>query len=71
MENQAPRLGTVSRLHRLLRSNWITSIGAALMIGYHPRPLQILGMVIVLAGVVQAQLRLARRRRALAVSPLD
>ncbi|MCA8949613.1 MAG: NapC/NirT family cytochrome c [Planctomycetes bacterium] len=31
MENQAPRLGTVSRLHRLLRSNWITSIGAALM----------------------------------------
>ena len=26
-----PRLGTLGRLHRLLRSNWITSTGAALM----------------------------------------
>ena len=29
--NDTPRLGTLSRLHRLLRSNWITSTGAALM----------------------------------------
>lgn len=49
----------------------VAAIGAALLIGYHPRPLQILGMAIVLAGVVQAQLRLARRRRALAATPLD
>ena len=31
MSESAPRLGTLSRLHRLLRSNWITSAGAALM----------------------------------------
>ncbi|MBX3464216.1 MAG: NapC/NirT family cytochrome c [Planctomycetes bacterium] len=31
MEPTAPRLGTLGRLHRLLRSNWITSTGAALM----------------------------------------
>jgi len=31
MDPNTPRLGTLSRLHRLLRSNWITSTGAALM----------------------------------------
>tara|TARA_R110002094_G_scaffold116553_8_gene112408 strand:+ start:589 stop:2031 length:1443 start_codon:yes stop_codon:yes gene_type:complete len=29
--DERQRLGTISRLHRLLRSNWITSIGASLM----------------------------------------
>jgi nitrate/TMAO reductase-like tetraheme cytochrome c subunit len=31
MPDATPRLGTLGRLHRLLRSNWITSTGAALM----------------------------------------
>lgn len=31
MEATSPRFGTLGRLHRLLRSNWITSLGAALM----------------------------------------
>jgi hypothetical protein len=31
MEAISPRLGTFGRLHRLLRSNWITSLGMALM----------------------------------------
>ncbi len=41
----------------------IAAVGAAVLIGYQPRPLQLVGMAIVLGGVLQAQLRLARRRR--------
>ena len=41
--NQPVRLGTIGRLHRLLRSNWITSTGAALM------TLAVLGFVTIMA----------------------
>ncbi len=41
----------------------IAALGTGLLLGYTPRPLQLLGVAIVLAGVVQAQLRLARRQR--------
>ena len=47
----------------------ITAILTAIAVGIEPRPLQILGGLIVLAGVVQAQLRLLRLRRAGTVAP--
>lgn len=43
----------------------IAAILAGLFIGVMPRPLQIVGGIIVLAGVVQAQLRLLQRRQRL------
>jgi len=42
----------------------VAAILAGLAIGVVPQPLQVVGGVIVLAGVVQAQLRLLQRRRA-------
>ncbi len=41
----------------------ITAMLTAVLIGIEPRPLQVVGGVIVLAGVVQAQLRMFHRRR--------
>lgn len=42
----------------------IAALGTGILLGYEPRPMQYLGMAIVLAGVVQAQLRVAQRQRA-------
>lgn len=46
----------------------VVAVLMALLIGIEPRPLQLVGGAIVLAGIVQAQLRLLHLRRATALS---
>ena len=48
MEPTPPRRGSLWRLHRLLRSNWLTSTGAALM----TQTLTVAGLVVTLLSVV-------------------
>lgn len=47
----------------------IATIAVSYLLGKDPRPLQLVGVAIVLAGVIQAQLRLARRQKALGRLP--